>query len=140
MTGRMQLDKVTTRPGFFTPALVYSIVRADDGLYLICTGKGMGHRRQGGGVAGVAAGAILDRIEDRRAVAIDAAEAKLREIGPAAMVDTRYSRFVPRASIQQVLVEGSRVVIRAEKKHALHFDDHDPAQVRELFAPFIGGA
>ncbi len=138
----MQIDQVSTLPGIFRPALIYSIVAADDGIYLICTGRGMGPRT-GGGVAGAIAGAVLDKVADKRAIAIAEQEAKIRAHGPAALVATKYSQFVPRASIKRIAIEGGEpprgwpvVVIEAAKKVKLHFQAHEPQAVRQFFAPF----
>ena len=134
----MQLDRVVVPAGVFNPARTFSVVRDDDGLYLIYTGKAMGPRR-GGGVAGVAAGAILDKMADKRSVEIAKVEDQLRQSSAAAMKETRNSRFIPRAAIKAVTIKDQGtfpvVVVEADKKVKLHFEGHDPAAVRELFAP-----
>lgn len=141
----MQLDRVVTAPGLFAPARTFSIVRDDSGVYLIYTGRAMSLAQPaGGGIAGAAAGAILDGIAKKRATEIAAVEAKLRESGAAAMKDTKSSRFIPRDAIKQVTItDGSArggwpvVVIEADKKHKLHFSTHDPEAVRRFFEPFL---
>jgi hypothetical protein len=140
----MQLDKVVCPPGLFNPARAFSVVREDAGLYLIYTGRAMGNAPIAGGVAGLAAGAILDRMAAKRGTEIDAVEAKLREVGAAAMKDTKYSLFFPRETVQAVEISGGDrpggwpvVVIRAAKKVKLNFFSHDLASVRSLFEPYL---
>ena len=141
----MQLDRAVTAPGIFAPARTWSLVRDDAGVYLIYTGRAMSLAQPvAGGVAGAVAGAILDGIAKKRAVEIEAAEAKLKASGPAAMKDTKASRFIPREAIKQVTItDGSArggwpvVVIQADKKHKLHFPTHDPAEVRAFFTPLL---
>ena len=139
----MQLDKVVSPPGVFASARTYSVVRDDAGLYLIFTGKAMG-ARTGSGVAGAIADGILDKMADKRAVAINQVEAKLREVGPVAMQGTKHSCFIPKAAIKKLTFKGGDppsgwpvVAIQADKKFKLHFYEYDAAAVRELFEPFI---
>ena len=135
----MQLDRVVVPAGVFNPARMFSLVRDDDGLYLIYTGKAMGNAPATGGIAGVAAGKLLDKMEDKRLAEVVKVEETLRQSSAAAMKDTKYSRFIPRAAIKAVTIKDRGtfpvVVVEADKKVKLHFRGHDPATVRELFAP-----
>ncbi len=142
----MQIDKVVCPPGVFAPARTFSLVRDGDGVYLIYTGPAMG-AASGGGVAGVAAGAILDKVAQRRAVEIEATEQRLRQSGPAAMAQTKHSRFIPNGAIRGVTIKGGAqpngwpvAVVQADKKITLHFHVQDPATVRAFFEPFLSNA
>src|SRR5688572_10793611 len=133
----MQIDRVVVPPGFFNPARTYSLVRDDAGIYMIFTGPAMGTAPAGGGVAGLAAGAILDRMADKRSVQIAEVEAKLRASSAAAMKDTKHSRFIPRTAIKAITVQdaGSHPVVTlvADKKVKLHFHAAAAANVRAFF-------
>jgi hypothetical protein len=131
----MQLDKVVVPAGLFAPARTYSLVRDDTGLYVIYTGRAMGNTPSGGGIAGVAAGAILDGIARKRAVEIEANEAKLRELGAAGMKDTKHSRFIPKSAITRVEVQHQRAIVAADKK--LTFLYYEPGELKQFFAPFL---
>jgi hypothetical protein len=136
----MQLDRVVVPAGLFNPARVFSVVRETEGLYLIYTGRAMGNVQPRGGVAGAVAGTILDRMADKRSVEIAATEDRLRQSGAAAMKDSPHSHFFPRATIKRVTVKDGAfpvVIVEADKKLKLHFQGHDPATVRELFAPLL---
>jgi hypothetical protein len=136
MSRAMQLDGAVTPPGVFSPARTFSLVRDDGGLYLIYTGRAMGPAPRAS-VAGAIAGAVLNKIADKRAAEIAEVEATLRDSSAAAMKDTPHSRYVPRASIQEIAVHpGSyvRVVVRADKKLKLHLWQ-DEATVRQFFEP-----
>lgn len=141
----MQLDRVVVPAGFFNPARTFSLVRDDGGIYLIFTGRAMGPNMSGGaGAAGAIAGAILDKMADKRFVEIQAAEEKLRREGPASMKDTKYSHYMPASAIQAVEIKGGDpphgwpvVVLRGDKKFKLHFGAYDRATVQQFFAPFM---
>lgn len=141
----MQIDKAVTAPGVFAPARTFSLVDDDAGVYLIYTGRAMSLAQPvAPGIAGVAAGAILDGIARKRAVEIAGVEAKLRASGAAALKDTRHSRFIPRDAIKQVTIaDGSArggwavVTIVADKKHKLHFPATPAEEVKAFFAPFL---
>ena len=137
----MQLDRAVRPPGIFAPARTYSIVRAEDGLHFIYTGRAMALvRPTAGGVAGVGANAILDRVAAKRATEIDQVEAKLRADGVAAFIGAKHSLFIPAAEIKNVTVQVGAwtvVVVHAAKKLKLHFQAHDPEAVRALFAPYM---
>ncbi|MFZ5787222.1 MAG: hypothetical protein ACOY3Y_12335 [Acidobacteriota bacterium] len=139
----MQLDKVVCPPGVFAPARTFSLVRDGGGIYLIYTGPAMG-AASGGGVAGVAAGAILDKVAQKRAAAIEETETRLRQSGPGAMARTKHSRFLPNGTIRSVTLKGGAqpngwpvAVVQADKRITLHFHTHDPASVRAFFEPFL---
>src|SRR5262245_58714072 len=124
----MQLDKVVTPAGVFSPARTFSVVRADDGLYLIYTGRAMGSAPARGGVSGAIAGAILDKMADKRGLEIDENERKLRASSPAEMVRTKHSLFLPRESIREIVFKSGAfasafpiVVVKGSKKLRLHF-------------------
>jgi hypothetical protein len=140
----MQLDKVVAPAGVFSPARTYSLVRSDDGLYLIYTGRAMGYVPSTGDVSGRVAGAILDRMADKRALEIDENERKLRASSPAEMVRTKHSLFVPKHSIQEVVFRSGAlynafpvVVVKASKKLKLHFHHQDQATVRQFFEQLL---
>ena len=134
----MQLDKVVIPAGLFNPARTYSLVRDNDGVYLIYTGRAMGNVAPSAGAA--MAKPILNAIEGKRAVEIEAVEAKLRQDGARAMKDTKHSRFLPKASIKSVEIANQRVVVNADKKLKLHCFAHDPTTLREFFAPFMSAS
>jgi hypothetical protein len=137
----MQLDKAVRPPGIFAPARTYSIVRSDAGLHLIYTGRAMSLvRPTAPGVAGAAGNVILDRMATKRAAEIEKVEAVLRTEGVGAFKDSKQSMFVPAEQIRQVEIQEGAwtvAVVHAAKKIKLHFQGHDPQQVRALFAPYL---
>ena len=122
----------------FAPARTFSVVRDPAGLYLIYTGRAMSLARpEAAGVAGMLAAKPLDRIAAKRLAEIDAVEARLRHDGAPALKDSPYSRFIPNDQLQRIeIIEGAWpiVVIHAGKKVKLHFQHHDLATVRAMFA------
>lgn len=141
----MQLDRVVIPAGLFNPARTFSLVRDDEGLYLIYTGKAMGYVDEGGGAAGALAGRLLDKMADKRAVEIEENERKLRASSAKVMATTKHSVFVPKSAIESIEVKGVTpdgspvVVVKGPKKLKLHFQRQDEPTVRQFFAPLAKG-
>lgn len=121
------------------------MVRADGGLYVIFTGPAMRDQRAPGGVSGKLAQVGINKIEAKRDKKISAVEAKLTEVGPAAMAKTKNSMFIPADAIQSLEITDTYspsleatipyVIVKANKKLKLRFAGATAEQVAELFGP-----
>jgi hypothetical protein len=143
----MQLHRVVIPPGLIAPARTYSLARDENGFFLIYTGRAMAlNRPPAPALAGVAANALMNRIEKKYDAEITANEAKLRELGPKALEGTKHSRYIPRAALQKIdfksgalYVRFPCVVVHADKKLKLVFPHHDRGTVQSFFSAFTPG-
>jgi hypothetical protein len=133
-----QLHRLVVPAGIFNPARTYSLVCDDDGLYVLFTGRAMGNRPMGITPAHAIAGAILDKIADKREKEIAGVEEHIRSAPAKAVVsESKHSRYLARASIKSIEIKTGawvRVVVEAEKKMSFHCWQDEQA-VRAFFAP-----
>jgi hypothetical protein len=145
----VQLDRVVRYGGWLWPSRTVSLVRDDgsrapDGFYVIDTGPVTGEVTEGG-LSGMMAEAVVDKIAARRRARMSEVEAEIRRAGAAALLGrSRRSRFIARAEIVDMYFTSVPpetrfpiVVVHAPRTITFHLVQQDERDARRFFDPLL---
>lgn len=105
-----RINGAVTPPGLISSAKTFSLILRDEGLYVIHTGPASGQPsgsqvRVNGVLQAVAANATANAVNKRIAQKVAAGEARLNEMGPAALAQQKHSKLLTPDQISEINIK-----------------------------------